>query len=515
MTNPRTRTLFRLCLAIFVAGIHADVSLNSSIAQEINYEDRIGSNKDFDACEDFRFKRITKLVKDGTIAQQQGYNIWKRIQSDKEAVKNVLSEAIAADELSQDQADRLLPLIDMKMTYAISRHGLFGQPKTLQGGDFKSGEVTAKNRAAVYRRLIAANERGVMYDYDVASIMKQLYAGFNSAKASVEEVAIYRGALNPRIAQSGSQARVLQNVRAQRDRRKRAGYGATKIKITNPTDWIKNLEKPIYSGPQPGEKVPSLTAFNLRGDQAGREFDPVELAGDKLHLMFFVSKSRTFGRFLGQLRRQLQTIEKHSKQRWAMSVIVCTDDANEAEKSFAVLDQRYPKNLIVGLCKDGSAGPPAYGLDKNLTATVIVAKNGKVAHNLPYAGDAFYTQPHILGAIANAMGVNHDTLRTYIGDKPGDAVTEAYSRGARGNRGNTKVPPRRGFRKKLAPLVLSETITRAEAGELLRVSGDVTALRTKIGKLVEAKTLTRAEAQELLRVDQVNNGQSRGDRGRE
>tara|TARA_B100001750_G_scaffold247710_2_gene274460 strand:- start:640 stop:1533 length:894 start_codon:yes stop_codon:yes gene_type:complete len=296
----------------------------------------------------------------------------------------------------------------------------------------------------------------------------------------------------------------------QRDRNKSGGYGSTKLKIADPAEWIKNLEKPIYSGPQPGEKVPSLTVVNLRGEKVGREFDPVQLAGDKLHLMFFVSRSRTFGRFLGQLRQQLQAIEENSKQSWEMSVIVCTDDANEAEKSFTVLDQRYPKNLVVGLSRDGSAGPPAYGLDKNLTATVIVAKNGKVAYNLPYAGDAFYTQPHILGAIAKAMGVDHDTLRKYIGATPGDAVTQASRRKKQGSA--SAVPPKRGFRKKLAPLVLGNRITRAEAGELFQASGDEKKLRTKVEELLKAKKLTPEEAKELLSPGRVENEQGRSDR---
>ena len=226
--------------------------------------------------------------------------------------------------------------------------------------------------------------------------------------------------------------------------------------------------------------------------------------------MFFVSKSRTFGRFLGQLRQQLQAIEENSKQPWAMSVIVCTDDANEAEKSFAVLDQRYPKNLVVGLSKDGSAGPPAYGLDRNLTATVIVAKNGRVAHNLPYAGGAFYTQPHILGAIAGAMGVDHDTLRKLIGATPGDAASAASNRrGTGGNGENSEPTPKRGFRKLLAPLVQSGTITREEAGELFRSSGDAKALRTKTGELMKAGKLTRKEAGELYSGAYPENAQRR------
>ena len=285
---------------------------------------------------------------------------------------------------------------------------------------------------------------------------------------------------------------------AKQNERKAYGYHAGEIKIENPANWIKNLDKPIFSGPQPGEKVPSFAATNLRGDNAGEELDPVAMAKGKLHLMFFVSKSRTFGRFLGQLRQQLQAIEENSKQSWAMSVIVCTDDANEAEKSFAVLDKRYPENLLVGLSKDGSAGPPAYGLDRNLTATVIVAKNGIVTNNLPYVGNAFYTQPHILGAIAGAMGVDHDTLRKFIGATSGDAASAAGNRRAtRGSGENSKATPVSGYRKLLAPLVQNGTITREEAGELFRSSGDSKALRAKIGELVKDGKLTRKEAGEL------------------
>ena len=490
MAKQLTPNLVRLYTTFFVVGILVALSTHSSLAQEIKYEDRMGSNKDFDMCEDFRFKQITQLVKDGKISQQQGYNIWKRIQSDKEAVKKILDATVAANELTQDQVTRLLPLLDMNVTFVESRHGWFGKPKELPSGSFQSGEVSAENRKAVYQRLVAANERGDMYDYDVASIMNQLYAGFDAESAPVEEVAIYRAALNPRIAQSGSQARVLQSAEMQRNRSRNNGYGDAEIKIAAPADWIKSLEKPVYSGPQPGEKLPALTAVNLRGDKAGQEFDPVALAGDKLHLMFFVGNSRTFGRFLGQLKKQLQSIEELSKQPWAMSVIVSTDDANNAEKSFSVLDQRYPKDLVVALSKDGSAGPPAYGLDKNLTATVIVAKGGKVIHNLPYSGDAFYTQPHILGAIASAMEIDHDTLRKYIDGQAGDAVTAANRRGDR--------KTRKGFREKLTPLVQNQTITRAEAAELYKLLGDATALRKKVDEFVKAKKLTRADAETLL-----------------
>lgn len=489
-----------VCTAFsFLANAQSGFSF-SCYAQELQYDDRIGSNKGFDMCEDFRFKRITKLISDGKISEQQGYKIWKRIRSDKDAVKRILSNAVAAGELSQGQADRLLPLVDVEMTYFDSQHGRFGQPKELEQGQFKRGEVTAENRTSIYKRLIAANEKGSIYDFDVASIMKQLYAGFDETTASIEDIAAYRGAMNPRIAQSGSQARVLQMVKMKRNpqtgnQQNRGSYGKGELKIAAPADWIKDLEEPIYSGPQPGEKVLPLTVINLRGSKAGQEFDPVKLAGDKLHLMFFVSESRTFGRFLGQLRNQLQTIEANSKQPWAMSVIVSTDDVNEAEKSFAILDERYPKNLLVGVSKDGAAGPPAYGLDKNLTATVIVAKNGNVLHNLPYVGNAFYTQPHILGAIAEAMKIDHDTLRKYINGQPGDAAGVAAMRGKSGQRqGATN-----SFREQLTPLVVNQKLSRSEAVQLLSILNNSAELEAKLERLVKANKLTQADAQQLLK----------------
>lgn len=485
----------------------------TSFAQDIKYEDRIGSNKGYDICEKFRFERITKLVQSGKLSQQQGYNIWKRIQSDKTAVTKLLTQAVAANELTQSQADRLLPLLDIEMTYFVSQHGKFGKPKELMRDRFKEGEVTSKNRELVYKRLIAANANGEIHDFDVASIMKQLYAGFDEQTATVEEVAVYRGALNPRIAQSGSEERVLQSAKMQRlqrsaDYKKPSGTEKQLIKIADPADWIKDLEEPIYSGPQPGEKILPLRLLNLRGDKTGQEFDPVQLAGENLHLMFFVRESRTFGRFLGQLRRQLQSIEDNTKQPWAMSVIVSTDDVNEAEKSFAVLDQRYPKNLLVGVSKDGAAGPPAYGLDKNLTATVIVARNGVVIHNLPYVGNAFYTQPHILGAVADAMQIDHDTLRKHIGGTPGDAAEVAYGRAKR-TRTEDSVD---AFGMQLRTLVQTQKVSRVDAAKLLELVENEQAFKAEVDKLLKSGRISDDLASQLLSGGMNKTGQQRGTR---
>ena len=492
--SPYPRGLIALCfIALCFLSFSIPAVDRPAFAQEISYEDRIGSNRDFDVCEDFRFKQISKLVEQGTLSRKQGFNIWMRLESNKDAVKTVFNEAVEAGELTEEQTQRLLPLLDMDMTYMDTQHGKFGVPKELTDGKFKEGEVTSLNRKAVYERLVAANKRGDIYDYDVASIMKQLYAGFDEAKASVDEVTEYRSALNPRIAQSGSEARIRQSVQRGRGGSSGDSYGRGEVKITDPASWTKSLEKPIYSGPQLGEKALPLTVYDLRGKEAGKEYDPVTRAGDKLHLMFFVRESRTFGRFLGQLTGQIQAIEDHSKQPWAVSVVVCTDDANTAEKEFAILDQRYPPKLAVGVSVDGAAGPPAYGLDKNVTATVIVVKQSKVTHNFVYSSNEFYNQPHILGAIAEVMEVDHATLRKYIGETPGDAAAAAAIRNRRGNPGAAE----QELRNRLTPLVLNGRLTRFDAGQLLKASGDEAALRAMIDQWLKMEKLTLEEARSL------------------
>ena len=94
MVLKKKRIPFKVCISsLMVCLFIATVALNAS-GQQIKYEDRIGSNRDFDVCEDFRFKRITRLVSEGKLTEQQGYKIWKREQSNKAAVTELLGEAI-------------------------------------------------------------------------------------------------------------------------------------------------------------------------------------------------------------------------------------------------------------------------------------------------------------------------------------------------------------------------------------------------------------------------------------
>ena len=104
------------------------------------------------------------------------------------------------------------------------------------------------------------------------------------------------------------------------------------------------------------------------------------------------------------------------------------------------------------------------------------------------------------------MGVDHDTLRKLIGATSGDAASAASNRrAARGNGESSEAK----FKRLLAPLVQTGTITREEAGELFRSSGDAKALRTKTEELMKAGKLTRKEAGELYSGAYPENAQRR------
>jgi hypothetical protein len=79
---------------------------------------------------------------------------------------------------------------------------------------------------------------------------------------------------------------------------------------------------------------------------------------------------------------------------------------------------------------------------------------------------------------------------------------------------DSKTPEKSGFREKITPLVVNNKITRADAGELLRISGNETGLKSKVEELLNANKITREEAKELLSTEPVDGKRRRGEPNR-
>ena len=223
------------------------------------------------------------------------------------------------------------------------------------------------------------------------------------------------------------------------------GYSG-RNKIADPAEHIKSQAKPIYSGPQPGEKLLSFKAVGLRGELEGKDFDPISRAGNKPHILLF-TKGATGGRISPLLGYQLGAIMKGSKQDVHMTVVHLSDDPTEVTKYMGILAGRIAEFVDIGLSKDGADGPGNYGLDRNMTHTFLIAKDGTVVHNLPFPQQVFYNEPHILGAIADVMGVDHETLGKWLD-------SGAVGRGRRGTqgRGNGRGADRSSRTRERAPI---------------------------------------------------------------
>ena len=137
-------------------------------------------------------------------------------------------------------------------------------------------------------------------------------------------------------------------------------------------------DDPVFSGPQVGEALPSLTVVSVY-DKAGKEFDPVEAADGKPLLLVFVHKLTRPG---VALTRALTQYGKSQAENGAASAIVWLDDDKAAAEEYLTRAKKSLNFVVpVGVSIDGGEGPGSYGLNRNVELTILVAKENKVTAN--------------------------------------------------------------------------------------------------------------------------------------
>jgi hypothetical protein len=163
-----------------------------------------------------------------------------------------------------------------------------------------------------------------------------------------------------------------------------------------------------FSGPQKGEAITSFNVRGVLGERAGEEYDLVKQAkGQPLVLMFVHEVNRPS---VG-IARVVMTYAASLKEKGLHSGLVfLSADATETEDWTKRASGALPQGVPIGISTDGVEGPGAYGLNRKVTVTVLVAKEDKVAANFALiqpsvAADA----PKIIEAIATAAGVQPPT----------------------------------------------------------------------------------------------------------
>ena len=165
----------------------------------------------------------------------------------------------------------------------------------------------------------------------------------------------------------------------------------------------------VYSGPQTGEIVGPFTARGVLGDWDGKELEPVTQAAGKPLLLIFVHEVNRPS--VGMTRVLGDYAARRAKDGLLCSVVFLTDDAAETEAWMKRAAGALPKEVALGISKDGKEGPGEYGLNRKVTMTILMANEGKVTANFALIQPSLQADaPKVLQAIVDVIGGKAPTL---------------------------------------------------------------------------------------------------------
>lgn len=176
-----------------------------------------------------------------------------------------------------------------------------------------------------------------------------------------------------------------------------------------------DTREPVFSGPQVDEKLPPLKAIGAYGEQAGKELAIVGDASERpTVLVFFHERTRPAFALTNQLMRYVGTRDDlHG------AVVYLTADRTETEKWLNVVKPHIPMGVTIAVSADGQEGPGAYGLNRHVALTVLVAKENTVTANFALVQPSVQADlPKIAKAIVEAAGGELPNFERPTGERP-------------------------------------------------------------------------------------------------
>lgn len=156
------------------------------------------------------------------------------------------------------------------------------------------------------------------------------------------------------------------------------------------------------SGPQVGDALPGFKMRGVFDDEAGKQIDVVADAAGKPVVLFFLHE-RT--RPSVALAREVlnQAADRKGDGLFA-GLVLLTDDVAKTEEWLRIAVQSLPRGVPIGVSLEGETGPAAYNLNRQVQATVIVARDNRVTANfaltMPSRDD---DAPKIVAAVEKAL----------------------------------------------------------------------------------------------------------------
>ncbi|MFO0868060.1 MAG: hypothetical protein U0935_03860 [Pirellulales bacterium] len=178
-------------------------------------------------------------------------------------------------------------------------------------------------------------------------------------------------------------------------------------------------DEQVFSGPQPGEK---LSPFRVRGvfdEAAGKELDFVTTAAGKPLVLVFVHDVN---------RQSIALTRVLTGYTWSRAaeglhtgVVWLQDDLTDAENMLRRIRHALAPGVPTGISLDGREGPGSYGLNRQVTLTILVAKEGRITANFALVQPSLQVDlPKILAAIVQVAGGEAPALDKLLAN-PADA----------------------------------------------------------------------------------------------
>lgn len=161
-------------------------------------------------------------------------------------------------------------------------------------------------------------------------------------------------------------------------------------------------EEPVFSGPQVGEKLPSFTIRSVLTEPA-EDVDLIRTADGKPVLIVFVHK--TTRPAFGLTNALMKYAATRKKDGLTSGVAFLTADATETGTWMKRIKGYFPEGATYGVSPDGLEGPGSYGLNRDVTLTILMGKDGKATANFALVQPGMEADgPKVAKALASLLG---------------------------------------------------------------------------------------------------------------
>ena len=163
----------------------------------------------------------------------------------------------------------------------------------------------------------------------------------------------------------------------------------------------------VYSGPQPGEQITPFQVLRIINDETNELEIAKETEGTTV--ICFVHRLSNDDKILFGL--PLFDFYASQHKELTSHIVLLTDDRVKIIKMLRgwARGSLFTKSLV-SVSVDGAEGPGAFGLNRNVAMTVVVAKGNKVVDNLVFQAPNLRDLETIMAAVAKALGEPEPTL---------------------------------------------------------------------------------------------------------